>query len=190
MNKFTKFSIILFILTIVFTFCLSFSVCHAKSWIDNWTLNGVPLKKFAHTTPKEKLQLVGGMATSLAVHCASHLLYLEMMDADWHMETENGWLLSEICDSDMSHKQTKEFALAGFVGQLTVGTFLNLGTKKGNMFVTGYNIWSFIEVSTYPLIHNDDEVGDLVLYENNGGDPNKAYGLLTAWSIALMVDYK
>lgn len=190
MKTSTKFFFIVFVLTIVFTLGLSVkvSISHAKSWTDNWTLNGVPLNKFKHTTTKEKIQLGTGVITSLATHAFCQLAYLEMNGADWHMEM-NGIYPSEIYDSELSNKQAREFALAGMIGQLVFGTFLNLGTKKGNMFVTGYNIGSFIEISSYPLLHSEEK-SDFNHYEEKGGNKDKAYFLLTAWSTFLMVDYK
>lgn len=159
---------------------------HAGDWKSQWTLNGIPLKNFAHLNGKDGVQLGAGILASFAVHTAGHLLYLESQGKSWHMEGR-----SEICDDILTQSQQANFGRAGFIGQLFVGSILKLSKWDKSWFVTGYHIGSFFEIATYPLFNKNytdqwGPHGDLALIDQSGSG-NGELILYNTWAVTLLI---
>ena len=58
---------IILVIALICLFIIS-QTAHAKSWTDNWTLNGIPLSKFKDADGKEYVQLGAGITTSFITH--------------------------------------------------------------------------------------------------------------------------
>ena len=120
---------------------------NAKSWINNWSINGVPIKQFKVNPIKASL----GMLSSCIAHTISHYAAASFLGEPMRQEgiTEN---------MNGSTARRWEYAMisrAGFIGQLTLGYILNHSRSIDKDFMVGYNAFSLIEITTYPFIHNN-----------------------------------
>ena len=115
----------------------------------NYEFNGVPLNKVENVP----LAILGA-AASVGVHTLGHVVFLESQDADWQMEGFN-----EVCYSPLTDNEGQWFGRAGFVSQLAVGTLLKLSPWDDTDFARGYHMGSFAEISTYPIIHRERQLG-------------------------------
>ena len=171
---------ILIIMILILAFAMN---ANAKSWVDNWTVNGIPVKRFVNAEPMEYVELGSGMLASFAIHWLGHVIWLELNDKPWKQDG-----LTEVIDGYLTDTEANEFGNAGFLAQCLVGTAIKFTDFNDTMFSTGYHIGTFLEISTYPLIHGNDvgDIGDMDR-DGNGTTEHLAY---TAWSTLLLIDYK
>jgi len=91
-----------------------------------------------------KLKLVAGIISSIAVHELSHIAMLEINNVDYNISWQG-----------MSGRGKRDYQsdMAGFVGQNIVGFIL----PRKSDFSLGYNTCTFLTTITYPLrIDNGD----------------------------------
>lgn len=163
---------------IITFFCLFFLVNCA-----GYTINGIPAQDFKNITPKQGVKLASGILTSNLVHFAGHVIAYEIMDKPWHLESGR----YEIVDGYMTDSETAWAGRAGFITQLFCGYALNKLGPKNSYFIAGYNIGSFLEISTYPIFNTT--YSDLKFIDRNS-NASLEYGLYTAASIYLMDIHK
>lgn len=153
----------------------------ADKWYNNWSINGIPIKKITRASNKECWKMAGGFATSMLIHWAGHIAFLELKNKPWH---QNG-LFCEISDGYMTNSNSAMFGRAGFIAQLSVGTLGKIFGDGNSFFWTGYHSGSFLEISTYPLrLHNK---GDLYLISKNS-NRDLEYGIYTIYSTYLLFE--
>lgn len=151
----------------------------ADSWLDNWTINGVPAKRFKNADVKDYAEIVLGIGAAIGVHWLSHVAYNSIEGISWHQDG-----LSEIIDEPITAQHARNFARAGMVGQLIAGSIVKFTDLDDSMFAVGLHTWNFLEISTYTLIHKTE--GDLVFLKENGGNSTGEYALYTTWAAANM----
>lgn len=174
-----------FVRIVVIVFILMFSIqaeTKARSWTDNWTLNGIPLNEFKTASGKDWFKFGGGIATSFTVHWLGHVIYLETHNINWE---QKGFV--EHVNDKLEKEEYQWVGRSGFIAQLTVGGILKLTKLDKGYFGIGYHIGSFLEIATYPLHwQSEKDIGDLNLIEKGGGNQNLEYGIYTISSILLM----
>ena len=153
---------------------------YAGDWTKNWTINGIPVSKFKEAEMKDVVELGVGIGTSMIVHWASHVAWLELNGKEWHQAG-----LKEICDSNLTDSEARMFGRVGMVGSLVGGTILKFTPWNDSWFATGYHSATFLEISLYPVLHHGE--GDLHLIEERGGNPDQEYVIYTAWSATLLL---
>jgi len=125
----------------------------------------------------EKVTL--GVVTSLAVHVAGHLLYLEWQGKAWHMEGR-----AEICDDCLTPNEARWFGRAGFVAQVGTALVLSLIMEDSD-FTRGFCAATTASAVAYPFRHDTSEgPGDFHLIDKYGGDWKAEYALYSVGSIA------
>lgn len=127
-------------LVVIFLILITCSGC------AGWSINGLDIDRYREATRGDQFKLIGGAVTSIATHYLGHVAYLEANSTDWH---QSG--LCEIVDGDLVGGKYAAFGRAGFIAQLAVGTVLNL-TMPGSFFTDGYDMGSFLEITTHPII--------------------------------------
>ena len=150
--------------------------CLILSGCAGWTINGIPCDRFKNADAKEYVQLVGGIATSFAVHWLGHVTYYELNNINWSQEG-----LSEVAHEPVPDELM--FSRAGFVGQLFIGSILKLTPWDDTFFVTGYHAGTCIEVMGYPITVPD---GDYAGIDENGGNADLEYGIYSTWALLLL----
>lgn len=146
--------------------CLVLCLCLCSC--ANWTVNGINISE-----TEDKLTMVAGGLTSIAVHWLSHVAYLEANGIDWHQQglmenIERPW---ELSDSERGW-----MGRSGFVGQLLIGTILKYSPWSKTPFVTGYHIGTAAEIWTYPVIPQNE--GDIYWIGDTGYVEWGGYSLL------------
>lgn len=142
-----------------------------------WTINGIPADRFRNMEPKEYIEVAGGVGLSFLTHWLGHVAYLEIQGADWHQDG-----LSEVYMSkDLTESQNRCMGRSGFVLQLFVGTGLKHTKWADSWWVTGYQIGTVAEITTYPLHFHG--IGDLNTIQNHGGNSDLEYALYSVWSL-------
>jgi hypothetical protein len=137
---------------------------------SGWTVNGVATDDICSLSGV--LSVASGAATSAIVHCMGHHIVAGALGV---------WLdqrgLSEWKPDNISSFQNDAIDIGGFIVQMSVGSILT--ALVPGKFSAGYNAWSAIEVTTYPLIFGiGNGSGDI-----GGGLGDAAYFILTGWSI-------
>lgn len=158
-------------------------VAQADNWIDNWKINGIPIEKFKEANGRDWAVFSAGVLSSWTVHWLSHVAYFQMEGIDWHQEGTREQITSELTDN-----QRQWFGRSGFLGQLAVGGILKGIGMDGGYFGMGYHTGSFLEISTYSIIHPLDRYdgGDLGLLRKGGGNACAEYVAYTAASLYLL----
>lgn len=119
-----------------------------------------------------------GAATSVAVHCAGHLLYLESQEKDWRLE-----IPYEICEDPLTTHQKRWFSRAGFVAQVGTALILSL-TVNDSDFVRGFCAAAVVESISYPIRFPVwGGAGDFAHLDRNGCNWQFEYGLYSVGSI-------
>lgn len=119
-----------------------------------------------------------GAVTSVAVHCAGHLLYLESQEKDWRFEFPY-----EICKDPLTINQKRWFSRAGFVAQVGTAFILSL-TVNDSDFVRGFCAVAVVETISYPIRFPVwGGVGDFAHLDRNGCNWQFEYGLYSISSI-------
>lgn len=127
-------------------------------------------------------KVVLGAATSMAVHVAGHLLYLEWQGKDWYMDGK-----AEICDDPLTPNEARWFGRAGFVAQVGTALVLSLVMEDSD-FARGFCAATVVGTVAYPLQHDTSEgPGDFYLIDKYGGDWKFEYGLYSVGSITSLV---
>jgi len=169
-----KIAIIIFILSIMFV-----GNVHAKSWYDDWTVNGIAVSEFKNADTKDILLFSTGIGTSFLIHWLSHVAYFESKGWDWEQQG-----LNEIIKSERTNSERAMSGRMGFLGQLAVG-FIISNTKFNNTpFGKGYHTGTFLEISTYPFM-NHYKGGDLSGIEM-GSNSDLEYSIYTTASFLLL----
>lgn len=123
-----------------------------------------------------------GAVTSVAVHVAGHLLYLESQNKDWHMDGK-----AEVCDDLLTPNEARWFGRAGFVAQVGTALVLSLVTEDSD-FVLGFCGATVGGTIPYPFIHDTSEMpGDFAVIDKHGGNWKFEYGLYSVGSITSLV---
>ena len=140
-------------------------------------VNGVDFGK-RDLEKKEVAQMALGFAASFGAHWASHVVYLESKNTEWHQDG-----LSEVVDGDLVGGENAAFGRAGFVGQLSVGVLLNI-FRPDSYFTKGYDIGTFTEIATYPI---SPKRGDLECIRDGDGDARLEWAGYTGLSTFLLL---
>jgi len=156
----------------------SFSIAHAKSWKDDWLVNGVDINEITY---KDIVGFGLGMITSSFVHWLGHTVYFEANGIDWHQQGN-----LEYVDEPMSDYDVAMSGRAGFIVQLLVGTVLRYTSVYGTAFGFGYNIKTAFDIITYPIFYNNAEkYGDLICISYDG-NRDVEYFIYSGYSIWLL----
>jgi hypothetical protein len=145
--------------------------------LGDWKVNGIPLSRFKDAGPKEYSQLAGGVGLSFLAHWAGHVVCLESQGAEWHQDG-----LSEVYTAkDLTESENRWVGRSGFVAKLLVGTGLKHTKWADSWWVTGYQIGTVAEITTYPVLFNGD--GDLYTIRNHGGNADLEYLFYSGWAL-------
>jgi len=128
-------------------------------------------------------KVVLGAATSMAVHIAGHLLYLEWQGKDWHMEDP----FTEVCEDPLTPNEARWFGRAGFVARVGTALVLSL-TMKDSDFTRGFCALTTVGTVTYPFLQDSSEMpGDFAVIDKHGGNWKFEYALYSVGSITSLV---
>jgi len=150
--------------------CVVFFVTNICNAADSWTINDIPISRIDNLSSIG--QVLAGAALSAGVHCLGHHLVAGALGVGLEQRG-----LAEWKPDNISSFKNDAIDIGGFIVQMSVGSILT--ALVPGKFSDGYNAWSAIEVTTYPLIFGvSDGHGDL-----GGGTGDAAYFILTGWSI-------
>ena len=152
---------ILIVLSAQTAYALDFKIC------------GVNLEKRMTWESVGKIAL--GMAGSILVHEAGHLITMEITGADYHWET----LFSSTC-SGVSPAEGRWIARSGFLAQHGVNLALLKWKPKAD-FTLGYTVTTSVITLTYPLRHDGD--GDFDMIDRCGGSGDAEWALFSGLAI-------
>ena len=124
---------------------LTIAIILLATTANAWTINGIPINQFKAHPGKA----VFGATASVLAHCISHHAAASLIGKSMRQEG-----FQEVWQGPYTRKEEAMVGRAGFVGQLALGYILNRAGADRD-FMVGYNGWSFIEISTYKMIHGD-----------------------------------
>lgn len=156
---------------------------HAHSWDDNWSVNGIPISKFKEANGRDWAAFSIGVLSSWTAHWLSHMVYFEIEGIEWY---QDGY--REVMTGFVTDEQRRWVGRSGFLGQLAVGGVLKLTGMDKGYFGTGYHTGTFLEISTYSMVHPLDrhEGGDLGTLRKGNGNAAAEYAAYTTASLFLL----
>jgi hypothetical protein len=126
-----------------------------------WTINGVPVEKFKVSPVKA----IAGAITSALIHTAGHYTMAAAFGKSMHQDPDN--IFNEVWEGSYSRSEEAWIGRAGFLAQLGTGFIFNkLDIDKD--FMLGFNTMSFIEITSYPFVHENFERNEY--YSIGSGD--------------------
>ena len=173
-----KMKVFKYFLTIILFLCFS-NPANAKSWKDDWIVNGI---KVNEVTYSNIFGLCSGILVSSIMHLGGHIFYKEMNGIEWHQEG-----IFEKDDECLSDSDTAMSGRSGFLTQLAIGTILRYTPLYGTSFVLGYNVKTAFDITTYPILFNGTDYGDLKSIERDG-NRDIEYFIYSGFSIWLLTD--
>lgn len=151
---------------------------------SGWVINGIPSERFRDMSFQDAAQFSAGIVTSGLVHTyLGHVLYLELSGTEYHIDGNY-----EYIDEPISDAHAANIGRAGFLAQLGVGLLLEwIDNPDWDMFESGYDAYTLFNIGAYPLLVNEDGMGDLRMIERNS-DEQFEYGLYTLGAAALLME--
>lgn len=162
-----------FIIIIIFLL-IPFNV-NAKSWTNNWTLNGIKISEIDNI--KDIGIISASFISTSAIHWIGHYTMAKSLGINFQ---QKGFV--EILPNNMNKSDRFLFDISGFGLQLIAGSFLKY-KYNDSLFTKSYNLISSTQIITYPIYHYNDNKN----YDNFGdfssGSGDATYFIFTGWSL-------
>ena len=125
-------------------------------------------------------QILLGAACSFGAHYLGHVAYMSAAGIEWEQHGTR-----EVMEYGTPSDQVAWAGRAGFLGQLLVGTAINLFSWADTPFGLGYDTATAHEIIFYPSAHCAERHSDLTSIDRSG-DRDIEYFIYAGWSAILL----
>lgn len=141
----------------------------AAGWADRWTVNGIKVSDITSAKSKDVPMIAAGIASSFIAHQVSHVAAASTFGKSMRFSSYN----TEVWAGEYTDQETNIIDMAGFVGQLSLGSMLN-HFDSNKYFMLGYDYQAVQQIMTYPNGEGD--------FKNSIIDPDLERAVLINWA--------